>query len=318
MQPTTHTSKLAIAAAVIFPIGGLIVLFGDSALKPDQWTIKHALTVLTVAGTIAAGHLCLDAMKLRRALACLGFAVLFLLGTGLVVVQSIGRQVETSESKHLTAEARNKARGTILADMARAAAMRDEAAGKLARECASGFGKRCKGIQATLDVYMAAVRGHQADLKALGPAIPVDPTAAHVAKTAAVFGFDAAAVKAGFLILEPFLITLFFEIGSVIALGFAMPARVSATRREFATVSGEFATVSTSPTWTDTDDLTDDQLDELRKLVLRHRRLNNNQLAQLCGVQKGTASKWVTKAVAAGKLSRERVGREVAISATVH
>ena len=323
MQPTiTNTSKLAIAAAIIFPIGGLIVLFGDSATHPGQWTIKHGLTVLTVAGTIAAGHLCLDAMKLRRALACIGFAVLFLLGTGLVVVQSIGRQVETSETKHLSAEATNAARATIQADMARAMAMRDEAAGKMARECASGYGKRCRGIQATLDVYTAAVTGHQANLAKLGPAVPVDPTAAHVAKTAAVFGFDATKVKSGFLIVEPFLITLFFEIGSVIALGFAMPARVSASRP---TVSVSDFVEKTTPatsravTWAETDELTDDQLEALRKLIAKAGRpLNNNEVARLCNVRKGTASKWVSRGVSAGLMSRQRVGREVAISATLH
>lgn len=311
MQPTTTpASKLAITAAAIFPVGGLMILFGDSFFHPTDWTSSHALTVLTVAGTIAAGHLCVEAGKLRRVMATIGFALLFVIGTGLVVVQSVGRQAETTDGKVMSAEAVNAMRAGVLADLTRAQAMRDEAAGKMARECASGYGKRCRGVQATLDVYEAAIKGHQADLAKLKP-VPVAPKADKVAKVAELFGADAAKVKPAFMLLEPFLWTLFFELGSVVALGFAM-------RRELPTVRPTVSEPVKALDWTDVEDLTDDQLEELRKLVAKHRRLNNNQLAALCGVRKGTASKWVTRAVAAGKLSRERVGREVAISATVH
>ena len=64
-------------------------------------------------------------------------------------------------------------------------------------------------------------------------------------------------------------------------------------------------------------DVTDAELDELRKLLTRSGPLTNNDVARMLGVVKSEASKRVSKAVAAGMVSRRRIGREVSIQ-TVH
>lgn len=60
-------------------------------------------------------------------------------------------------------------------------------------------------------------------------------------------------------------------------------------------------------------DVTDAELEELRKVLRKRKAVTNNELADLLDITKGEASKRVSKAVAAGILSRQRIGKEVAI-----
>ena len=63
--------------------------------------------------------------------------------------------------------------------------------------------------------------------------------------------------------------------------------------------------------------LTDDEIEELKKLILgAGRPLSNGELARLASISQSEASKRVSAGVARGILNRTRSGREVAI--TVH
>lgn len=225
---TTITPKgrfLAIAAGAAFTYGGLRIILGDELLtNPVTWSTPVQLTVLMVLGTIAAGHLMRDAAGAKRFAAAIGFFVLFLAGTGLVVFNSVGRQAETSMLTEAQAEDAAERRIAIRAALGRAEAMLTEAQANLARECKSGRGTRCQGIEATIAVYEAAVKGHMADLERLGTPKPVNAKAAQGAKIAALLGADEAKAKAALLLIEPFLWTLFFEWGSIVSLGFAFRA----------------------------------------------------------------------------------------------
>jgi hypothetical protein len=221
MTITTNGRLLAIAAGAAFVYGGLRIILGDQLTDPAQWTTGVQLTVLMVGGTIAAGHLMRDAGAAKRYGAAFGFLVLFLAGTGLVVLNSVGRQAENSMLTVSQADDAAERRIAIKAALARSEAMLTEAQANLARECKTGRGKRCEGIEATIAVYSAAVTGHTADLEKIGPQKPVNAKAAHMAKILALSGADEAKAKAALLLLEPFLWTLFFEIGSIVSLGFA-------------------------------------------------------------------------------------------------
>ena len=123
MNSTSTSSRaLAIAAGLAFTGGGLCILLGDDIANPGAWSITHALTVLTVFGTIAAGHLIGEAKRARHWLACLGFLALFLAGTGLVVYSSVGRQAETTDTSTMAIEARNAAIAAKGAELAKARA----------------------------------------------------------------------------------------------------------------------------------------------------------------------------------------------------
>jgi uncharacterized membrane protein len=69
--------------------------------------------------------------------------------------------------------------------------------------------------------------------------------------------------------------------------------------------------------YTNTDAITDADLEELKK-ILRGKVVNNKELASLLGVSTGEASKRVSDAVAAGLVQRERVGKNAMISLAVN
>lgn len=294
-------------AGALWIVGSAYLIKGELAHPSPDWVLIASIPVIWLV-VCALPILVTAALRERQIVAAGVMALGAVVGSAYTLTGTLGRQADARDARAVEAVETARQRAEIERELRAAKDMLQGAIDKC------NTGRRClESTKATIGVYKGAVAGHQARLAELKP-VPPPGVEVRVAHAIAVFKGGAAAdyMEAVGLFL-PCLFGLLCEIGM---LGAAMYG--FHPRREFATVSSEFATVSVAPTWTDTDELTEDQLDELRKLVMRHRKLNNNQLAKLCGVQKGTASKWVTKAVAAGKLSRERVGREVAISATVH
>lgn len=230
---TTRHRLLAIASGLGFTAGGLLLLLGGSIATPAAWTIHHALTVLTVAGTIAAGHLAGTAWRAGSRLAAAGFVVLFVVGTGLVVVQSLGRQAETSETRTLEAGDHNQRRADKLAELDRARQRlsdaereidletrgRPDARGRPTRK--TGCGGDCEDWKLRAGEVKSHIRALEADVERLGAPVPVEPEAAQVAEMANLVGADGDWTRMLFLAFKPLLWTLFFEIGSVVSLGYA-------------------------------------------------------------------------------------------------
>lgn len=236
MNPSTPNGRLlAIAAGAGFAYGGLRIILGDALTDPSQWTTATQLTVLMVVGTIAAGHLMRDAWTARHRAAAAGFLVLFLAGTGLVVFNSVGRQAESTMLTEAQADYAADERARIKPLLGQAEAMLLSTAKRLQADCVDGKkGKgHCDGLRTSHAVYEAAVKGHQADLDKLGPPKPVNAKATQGAKIAALFGVDETKAKAALMLIEPFLWTLFFELGSVISLGFAFRHRPASVRPEY-------------------------------------------------------------------------------------
>ncbi|MGE0025137.1 MAG: helix-turn-helix domain-containing protein [Hyphomicrobium sp.] len=263
---STGGRTLAIAAGAAFTFGGLRIILGDTLTDPSRWTTSVQLTVLMVFGTIAAGHLMRDAWQAKHSGAALGFLVLFLAGTGLVVFNSVGRQAEATMLTASQADDAAERRVTIKAALARAEAMLTGAQDDLARECKTGKGKRCEGITATIGVYEAAVKGHVADLDKIGPARPVNAKAAEGAKIAALLGADEAKAKAALMLLEPFLWTLFFEVGSIVSLGFAFRHRKPGQHPENTRKLPATVATDRPVTPSEQSDFCTDGIDEARKL----------------------------------------------------
>lgn len=225
----THTTQgraLAIAAGCAFTAGGLTILMGDALLRPQDWTTYHVLTVLTVFGTIAAGHLMMDAARARQALAVVGFLTLLLAGTALVVYQSIGRQGEMTDTKANTAEARNADIATKRADIATARQRLADADKMVEIETRKGgCGGNCKDWKQRAAEVRSHLKTLETEIAALGAPAPVAPKAEKMAAVAALFGANEAKARAALTLIEPFLWTLFFEIGSIVSLGFAFRHR---------------------------------------------------------------------------------------------
>lgn len=329
---TIHTKgrALAIIAGCVFLAGTLAILFED-VLNGAPLALKHLITLVILSGTILAGHLASQARRdWRTWIAAFGFFLVFLSGTALVVYSSVGRQASMTTQVNASAEEINDRRAQIQKDRAKAQGMLDSALASFGKQCATGKGVRCDGIGATIDVYRAAVKGHDAELKEIGWSRPVNPEAEQFAEIiAAVIGLDAAAkgkVKAGALLAIPLLITLFLEFGTIQSFGYAT-RRIPAGQNKIAGAGGPppsggkldavqpaLAPPMTQPLLAPAAAIDADTQAVLDALKGRQGALTNGELADKMGVVKSEASLRTTSAIKSGLVVRERRGREVYIS----
>lgn len=303
---TTPGRALAIAAGGVFLAGTLGILFEDVLLKGAPLALKHGLTLAILAGTIMVGHLANSARSSRHWASAVAFSMVFVIGTVLVVLSSVGRQTADTIQTTAQIEADAGRRVAITQVRNRAVEMLEKAQASLPAACKGGNGKDCKGVKATIEVYEASIRGHDADLSKLGPVKVSNADAEQLAEIlSTVFGADKAKVKAAAVLLTPFAVALFLEFGVIVSFGFAF------SHRPVSTVSKVSAPVLAAPAASEPEDR---EMTELRRVLRRASApLTNGELADLLGVVKGEASKRVSKAVEAGIVSRQRVGKEVAI-----
>jgi hypothetical protein len=220
MNTTIEGRGLAIVAGALFALGTLGILLEDVILHAAPFTLKHAITVIVVAGTIMVGHQVHKAWHSNLKGSALGFGVLFLVGTLLTVYSSVGRQAEHTMVASAEVEAADRARTRATKGLTEAETMLADSQRELARECKSGKGRKCEGIAATVAVYTAAAKGYAAELEKLGPAKVATPEAKRAGELAAVFGANPTKVEAAMILVIPFLTTLFLELGSIICLGY--------------------------------------------------------------------------------------------------
>lgn len=218
---TLRDRGMATVAGLAFTTGALIILLGSAVITPRDWTSHHVLTILAVFGTIFAGHQITTAWR-ARSIAVIGYAIVFIVGTGLVVYNSVGNQAEKAGSTvasaaDINARIKDKTADLKSAKVRKANAEREadgEMKGQLCRD-------RCKAWKQNAVDIGNAIKTLEAEIAALGPQRPVNIKAERMAEVAALFGADHAQAKAALMLIEPFLWSLFFEIGSIVSLGFA-------------------------------------------------------------------------------------------------
>ncbi len=257
--PTTPGRWLARAAGLLSGAAAIAILIQD-ALRSGTWTTDDLLMPVLVVLTIAAAHLVGSATRARAPLPVAGFLLLATVGTGLIVYTSAGRQARLADTEDASAADATQRRATVeaeiaatLAKRAQAEAMLDTARRTLAAECQSGKGSRCRGTEATADVYAAAVKGRDVDLARLREEIarlgPPPVAGARAQRMAAVLAVlsgaeDEERVRARLArvlrMFEPFAYSLFWELGALIALGYGF----GHGRRQPLPASADAATVS--------------------------------------------------------------------------
>lgn len=242
MSTTLKGRALAITAGCAFAAGGLTILLDKELLHPFGWTSAQWLTILMVFGVIAAGHLMVSAGKAGHGWSGFGFGLLFVVGTWLVVYSSVGRQVETAGTTTLSVEDANARLSDLKAERKKAVERRDyandqaafEIAGrpdKRGRRTAKPYcGKSCKDWQQNARDVSAAIEKLDREIDKIGPAKPVNAQEEAMADIVLLFPYfhaTKAQVVAVLTLLVPFSKTLFFEIGSIVSLGFAFRSSVS-------------------------------------------------------------------------------------------
>lgn len=319
---------LAIPVSLAFVYGGLRVLLGPTLMQPDAWQDYHILTMLTVAGTVGAGHLSGIAWRSSRYLAVLGFAVLFVTGTVLVVRQSMNRQAETATASTLAAADINDRILDKRADLKDAKARLAYAEDQIVKESTGQkCGSRCERWTRTAADRRVVVASIEADIAALGPQKPVNAGAEHLASLAGFFGHPREKVIALDTLFTPLLVALFFELGSVVSLGFAFRHRASvpptfASHDELTAIRDAFFATHDNPSPPKPGKRVMDRLPANVVELKRHPVVealernggevgSNRELAKLMSVCDGEASKRVREI--ADRLEVAKIGKQVRI-----
>lgn len=259
---TTIRSWGAICLGTFFALVTGYVLFEDVA-HGATITTNHVLSLAALVAAISAGHMAAPAIRSGAIIPGLMLVVLFLASTGYVVVSSGARNAETANNKTAAVETANATRAHELKLRGQAEAMLGEAQKNLAAECKSGRGRRCEGIQATINVYTAAIVGHDARLAKL-PSPKVANGYAHATKVLNSWGLS---VTADWIELNmPFVIVLIAELGTIafLHLGFGHQTRPVPIAKPDNVVKMEPKTAKPSAL----DNVTDEQLATVKALIV--------------------------------------------------
>jgi hypothetical protein len=261
---------------------GAIGLLTADALTTGHLTITHALQPLLVLGTVAAAVLA-HRSGWRAPVNTLLFLLVALLGSLATVYGTLGRQADARDAKVGTALAENRTlqlRNEAL-DVAKADAK---------RECASGFGQRCTNATARVDKLVSDM----ASLRTVSP----DPRADAIADLLwLVASADKARVRAIVAAIDPLLLPIFLELGSVVFFAAAFPGR--ATGRNGVQLS-ETQSAMRRP-WSQAEALA--QFRQMREIGAQQ------FLADRWSVDKSTVSRWLRQWETDGLIRRRRDGR---------
>jgi hypothetical protein len=292
MTSYNDTSRIAWLPAIAgtgLCIGAIALLTSD-AFTTGHVTVLHALQPLLIIGAIAAAvqaHRSLSAWRPVSALAFVVLAVLAVLGSLACVYGTLGRMSEARD--HKTADALASSRQLTLVNEALQTAKADAA-----RECKTGFGQRCTNAQSLVDKLTADMASQRT--------ASVDPRADSIAKLATLLGFDGERVRAIVEALDPLIIPLFLELGSIVFFASAFPVRKSS----LAVTLSDPADESTVKEWSK---------DEILRDIKRMKQGGAQRfLAARYNVSEATISRLMKEWEGAGHITRQRDGQRKLIA----
>lgn len=233
MKSTSLTQRKLQVRPWPLVIGAFLSLVTARVLFDDVWhgaeiTTSHILSLAAIVVALTAGHYAIPQLKARALVSGLMLGLLFSAATAYVVISSGARNAEQSATKATRAVEVNERRAHEQEELARAEDMLAKAQSDLARECRTGKGSRCRGVEATVSVYEAAVRGHKASLAELGPEQQANAGYAHTARVLAALPYVTAKaenIEESLTLLLPFLVVLLTELGTITFLHMALSHR---------------------------------------------------------------------------------------------
>lgn len=343
---TIVRSRSAIAVGLFFTGITAFILLDDVLRHGASLTSRHVMTLAVLAGTVYFGHRFSIEARAWRIGTSLGCALLFLAGTITCVIMSAGRNAEAVTSKVLAANSVNTARQSAQNDRDEARLRYQAALKAEEQECSSGSGDRCQAKRITRKLRRDDYDAAEAVLRTQQPEQRANADVAAAAQLFARLPWvtaEAEAIEALLLLLFPFLMSLFCEIGAIcgfaIGLGHAAqfprqkvnnnkalpapetaPETVSETVQETQKPVTPIAEATVLESWVP---MSTAQAREIAKRLkadavfeaLREKApLSNDELARELGVSKGESSRRVTALARAGLIRRQEAGRYVAIS----
>lgn len=220
MRSYNIAQRLAITAGIAASGGALWILCSD-AITSGHWTNEEILMPVVVGITIAAGHLSASALRMWRPLAALGFAALFLLGTGLTIFNSVGRQATKSDTSALEVKVHNDLIREKQTELDSTKQRLNDAEKNADRERGTKCGTRCKDWEARAKDLRRIVTVLESEIAALGAPKPVNAKASRFAEVASIIiDTDRSKIEHVVATIEPFLWSLFLELTAIVGFGF--------------------------------------------------------------------------------------------------
>lgn len=324
MKSYTNGQRLAILIGAAATIGAIALLLSDAL--GGHYTIEHGMVPLVVLITVASGHLVSTAIRDRKVIAAFGFALAFVIGTAVTVLNGVGRQTEGAETKAAAATAHNTTLAAKLEDLKTSRQRLGDANRMVDHETRNGgCGRNCQDWRRRASEVQSHISVIEAEVGKLGGAKPVNAKAEKAAQIAALFGGDHDRVKAAVTLLEPVMVPFLLEWVAIVALGFgfghrgnrqsAHVQRASVTATVPATVGNDNGLPPTNGGQRTVATKAKAEADVIR-LVARGEELPNQEtLAERWGVHKGTASKWLGEFERRGVVTRTRDGRSKRVAA---
>jgi hypothetical protein len=227
---TTHNTfsrALAILAGTAATIGALAILCGD-ALESGHWTLEHGLLPVIVSVTILSGHLVGQALRGFKLGSAAGFALLFVIGTGLTVYTSVGRQAKIADTEKLEVTHRNAELERLAAAAADLKQTLAYAVPDMKAECLDapkvlppkGW-PECRRKRASVEAFQEKLAKTEDSISRSGAPKPVAAKADRAAEVVSLlFAVEKARAKDVFYTFEPFANSLFLELAAIVAFGF--------------------------------------------------------------------------------------------------
>ena len=310
MKTTTTVQSYGAIALAALCIGGTGYVLFEDVIKGGTIHAGHVTGVIALAVTIAAGHMLWPRLW-SRPFAALGLALLFVGGTGYIVVTSAGRTAHVTQDKQLAAKDAN-AKYKLAADIRdRAHREYTEAKDAAKAECATGKGSKCAGKTITETKAQAAWTKAVADASALKPANEATDYLQAARLFVAFTGGDEKNYEAKLALLAPFLLALICEIGAIVFGNLAFETTVIEEVKKAPKASGGSddgetksnvvplpiaAKVAPIQAMSYEGGLTDTEIEELKKiykptvLKLQAEGMNQQEIAALFGVNQGRPS----------------------------
>jgi hypothetical protein len=220
---TTVRSWSAIVAGVFFSAVTCYVLLEDVARHGAPLTTKHIMTLAVLAGTIYFGHRWWAEFAAWRLGTAFGCAALFLAGTTTCVLMSAGRNAEVVTTKALAANSVNTARASAQKDRDEAKLRYQAAMQAEEYQCSTGNGPKCAANRITRMIRREEYDAAEVTLRDQKPEQIANADVVAASKLVARLPFvtaDAGAIEALLLLVQPFLLSLFCEVGAIV--GFSM------------------------------------------------------------------------------------------------
>src|SRR6478672_10351309 len=197
--PTPSPNVVPFLAGTLLWTGATALLLED-AWRSGQLSVTNAMMPALTLGTVLAAVFAHRGFSSWRPISGGLFLVLALLGSLATIHGTLGRQAEIRDHKQADALAENRTLSLKEEELVQAKA-------QAKRECAT-IGPRCQQWQSRVD----ALTREMSSLRA----VSVDPRADAIVKLATVAGLDGNRMRNVVVALDPFILPLFLELGSIL------------------------------------------------------------------------------------------------------